>query len=211
MGFCLRKRTGGGDADCAEHQPGEERESQRRGADFVDLPRGASWRTLWRPARPWGWNDYVNENAAELKEAFGTDPPRSRQRNTGTTKICAGGRCGRGKAEREKRTAWWRVAALAGTEGATIEGNKIIRPRPAVATGDGRGRVRLCEATYNRKPAMPMCVTALCAISTTQQIKAGQHMDKNTMRSHSIAMWLRELYGVDGRSGWLAGFESTGR
>lgn len=55
-----------------------------------------------------------------------------------------------------------------------------------------------------------VCYRVMCYIYNTTN-KSRAHYDENTMRSHSIAMRLREHYGVDVGGVVVQGFESTGR
>ena len=55
-----------------------------------------------------------------------------------------------------------------------------------------------------------VCYRVMCYIYNTTN-KSRAHYDENTMQSHSIAMRLRELYGVDVGGVVIQGSERTGR
>lgn len=55
-----------------------------------------------------------------------------------------------------------------------------------------------------------VCYRVMCYIYNTTN-KSREHYDENTMRSHSIAMRLKELYGVDVGGVVIQGSERTGR
>lgn len=55
-----------------------------------------------------------------------------------------------------------------------------------------------------------VCYRVMCYIYNTTN-KSRAHYDENTMRSHSIAMRLKELYGVDVGGVVIQGYESKRR
>jgi hypothetical protein len=92
------------------------------------------------------------------------------------------------------------------------EGNKIIM----AATCCGNRRWAEDVFAYAKRHIIgnpsnaDVCYRVMCYIYNTTN-KSRAHYDENTMRSHSIAMRLRELYGVDVGGVVVQGFESTGR